>query len=188
MQITEDINTGFSQRIKAGEFSNREPARQTELPPLPDTADDNLKSFYEECQTTLASYKQKMAAMEQTVSQASEKLAKKMISSGVEYAADLKTAKDDSQAYMCICLLNHMADNTFDRNDNIHGELSNMILGVITSREQATKEHDEERATQVHVEKGAFYNGVVTNQNIHTNEVVPDLQIDSECKHIKGDK
>ena len=46
MQITEDINTGFSQRIKAGEFSNREPARQTELPPLPDTADDNLKSFY----------------------------------------------------------------------------------------------------------------------------------------------
>lgn len=188
MQITEGINTGFSQQIKAGEFLNRETTRQTELPPLPDTADDNLKSFYEECQTTLASYKQKMAAMEQTVSQASEKIAKKMISSGVEYAADLKTTKDDSQAYMCLSLLNHMADNTFDRNDNIHGELSNMILGVITSREQATKEHDEERATQVHVEKGAFYNGVVTNQNIHTNEVVPDLQIDAECKHIKGDK
>lgn len=63
MQITEGINTGFSQQIKAGEFLNRETTRQTELPPLPDTADDNLKSFYEECQTTLASYKQKMAAM-----------------------------------------------------------------------------------------------------------------------------
>lgn len=108
---------------------------------------------------------------EESIRKAKMEIAKKIISSGVEYASDLTIVKDDFQEFACEKILKRMVEDNFDSNDALYSELRNMIWGISSRREKALKEQgdDKERKTVI-VENGASYNENVAEQNIHPLE------------------
>lgn len=64
MKFTQEKYNELSARIDAGEFLVASPADGDVLPALPDNADDDMKSFYANCQSVLDLNKQKTEAME----------------------------------------------------------------------------------------------------------------------------
>lgn len=108
---------------------------------------------------------------EESIRKAKMEIAKKIISSGVEYASDLTIVKDDFQEFACEKILKRMVEDNFDSNDAVYSELRNMIWGISSRREKALKEQgeDKERKTVI-VENGASYNENVAEQNIHPLE------------------
>lgn len=106
-------------------------------------------------------------AMQADTSEVKEKIAREMIDSGIRFVKDMKTAIDDSQAFKCMGLLNHMTDDCFGKHESIHRELKDMIQGIFGSREQVAKEQNEPRPNNVTVEKGGVYNAEVHHQDIH---------------------
>lgn len=63
MLITDDIYNDLSKRIEAGEFLKDDAPTEDELPSLPEAADANMKTFYEDCKATISLYQQKLTAM-----------------------------------------------------------------------------------------------------------------------------
>lgn len=108
---------------------------------------------------------------EESIRKAKMEIAKKIISSGVEYASDLTIVKDDFQEYACEKILKRMVEDNFNSNDAVYSELKNMIWGISSRREKALKEQDgdKERKTVI-VNSGASYNEHVDQQNIHPLE------------------
>lgn len=108
---------------------------------------------------------------EESIRKAKMEIAKKIISSGVEYASDLTIVKDDFQEFACEKILKRMVEDNFDSNDALYSELRNMIWGISSRREKALKEQgdDKERKTVI-VENGASYNENVAEQNIYPLE------------------
>ncbi len=108
---------------------------------------------------------------EESIRKAKMEIAKKIISSGVEYASDLTIVKDDFQEFACEKILKRMVEDNFDSNGALYSELRNMIWGISSRREKALKEQgdDKERKTVI-VENGASYNENVAEQNIHPLE------------------
>ena len=108
---------------------------------------------------------------EESIRKAKMEIAKKIISSGVEYASDLTIVKDDFQEFACEKILKRMVEDNFDSNDAVYSELRNMIWEISSRREKALKEQgdDKERKTVI-VENGASYNENVAEQNIHPLE------------------
>lgn len=108
---------------------------------------------------------------EESIRKAKMEIAKKIISSGVEYASDLTIVKDYFQEYACEKILKRMVEDNFDSNDAVYSELRDMIWGISSRREKALKEQDgdKERKTVI-VNSGASYNENVAEQNIHPLE------------------
>ena len=108
---------------------------------------------------------------EEIIRKAKMEIAKKIISSGVEYASDLTIVKDDFQEYACEKILKRMVEDNFNSNDAVYSELRNMIWEISSRREKALKEQgdDKERKTVI-VNSGASYNENVAEQNIHPLE------------------
>ena len=108
---------------------------------------------------------------EESIRKAKMEIAKKIISSGVEYASDLTIVKDDFQEYAYEKILKRMVEDNFNSNDAVYSELRDMIWGISSRREKALKEQDgdKERKTVI-VNSGASYNEHVDQQNIHPLE------------------
>lgn len=60
---------------------------------------------------------------EESIRKAKMEIAKKIISSGVEYASDLTIVKDDFQEYACEKILKRMVEDNFNSNDAVYSEL-----------------------------------------------------------------
>lgn len=92
MKITQEKYNELSARIDAGEFLVASPAGDDVLPALPDNADDEMKSFYADCQQVLDLNKQKMAAMEAKMAAMEEAMKTKELTS---MASDLIVTFND---------------------------------------------------------------------------------------------
>ena len=107
---------------------------------------------------------------EENIRKAKMEIAKKIISSGVEYASDLTIVKDDFQEFACEKILKRMVEDNFDSNDAVYSELRNMIWGISSRREKALKEQGDDKKTTVIVGKDGVYYEHVDQQNIHPLE------------------
>ena len=107
---------------------------------------------------------------EESIRKAKMEIAKKIISSGVEYASDLTIVKDDFQEYAYEKILKRMVEDNFNSNDAVYSELRDMIWGISSRREKALKEQGDDKKTTVIVNSGASYNEHVDQQNIHPLE------------------
>lgn len=98
---------------------------------------------------------------------AQEEIATGMIQSGVNYASDIKKV-EERDTFLCIKLLTAIVDNSIKgKLDGVAGSLGNMILGVMSNRDNARKmlqeKQEEEKKlalqnTSIHIDTVEQFN------------------------------